>query len=340
VWIGWGLWITSAPGSGFRESARVSKSADHLNALIREHGGVITTAEAHGAGLTQASLRWGVHKGLLQPLRRGVYTSSSLWHRASPEARHLLRILAQQREHPELVACAASAAIALDLPTPSGPPTRPRLTVSRDPQERGARGDRGGALGRRSWLADEEITTLSSGIVVTTPVRTVLDCARDWDGPWGLAIADAALAASRVSAAALVTAARERVPAPGTRRARWAAEHARAGVESPLESLARAVVMLAGLPEPTPQVWLTTRTGRFRVDLLDAENRLIIEADGRLKYTCPEDLWREKLREDALRDSGFEVVRFTINDYRNQPPWLRTYNQALARARAARRRRG
>jgi len=109
-------------------------------------------------------------------------------------------------------------------------------------------------------------------------------------------------------------------------------EYARAKVESPLESLARGVVVLAGLPEPTPQVWVRTREGDFRVDLLDEANKVIIEADGKVKYASADDLWREKRREDALRDSGFEVVRFTFADYHRQDVWLDGYRRAVNRA--------
>jgi very-short-patch-repair endonuclease len=120
--------------------------------------------------------------------------------------------------------------------------------------------------------------------------------------------------------------------APGKRRAQWVVEHARSKIESPLESLARAAIVLAGYPEPVPQVWLSTRSGPYRVDLLDERNRVITEADGKLKYLTPDELWKEKRREDALRDEGFEVVRFTMADHHHPAPWLATYDRALARS--------
>jgi hypothetical protein len=146
-----------------------------------------------------------------------------------------------------------------------------------------------------------------------------------------LAIADAALARWPLDPAELIAAAEARPPAPGHLRIRWAVTHARPAVESPLESLARAVIVLARLPEPTPQVWVGTQLGQFRVDLLDEANRLITEADGKVKYTAPEALWQEKRREDALRKAGFEVVRFTMPDHHHPDPWLRTYREALKR---------
>ena len=56
-----------------------------------------------------------------------------------------------------------------------------------------------------------------------------------------------------------------------------------------------------------------------RADFLWAQWRVIGEADGRMKYETPEDLWREKLREDRLRELGYEVVRWTWDEIVNRP---------------------
>jgi very-short-patch-repair endonuclease len=119
---------------------------------------------------------------------------------------------------------------------------------------------------------------------------------------------------------------------PGHLKAAWVAAYALATAESPLESLARAVTMLGGFPEPRTQVEIETRLGPFRVDLLDRGGRVVTEADGRSKYSSPRDVWQEKRREDALRDRGLEVIRFTYADYRNPGPWLAAYRRALKRA--------
>jgi hypothetical protein len=68
------------------------------------------------------------------------------------------------------------------------------------------------------------------------------------------------------------------------------------------------------------------------VDLMDEPRGVIIEADGRAKYAAPEDLWREKRREDAVRELGFEVIRFVYADYRAPQAWLDSYRRALIRA--------
>jgi hypothetical protein len=83
--------------------------------------------------------------------------------------------------------------------------------------------------------------------------------------------------------------------------------------ESALESLARVWFADAGLPAPDLQTtFCHPQNGDFvaRVDFSWLQHRTVCEVDGRAKYDRAGDvLWREKLREDALRDLGLEVVR-------------------------------
>ena len=76
-------------------------------------------------------------------------------------------------------------------------------------------------------------------------------------------------------------------------------------------------------------MWINTRLGNFRVDLLDERHRLITEADGRRKYEHPRDLWDEKRREDALREENYSVIRFTMADSRDPATWLAAYRRSL-----------
>jgi very-short-patch-repair endonuclease len=56
-----------------------------------------------------------------------------------------------------------------------------------------------------------------------------------------------------------------------------------------------------------------------RVDFLWRGMSTIGEADGRLKYTIGAAIYREKRREDRLRDLGLEVVRWDFADVRHSP---------------------
>ena len=107
---------------------------------------------------------------------------------------------------------------------------------------------------------------------------------------------------------------------PGIQRAAQVIDFADGAAESPLESRSRVAFAGGGLPAPALQALILLRDGgRARVDFLWAQWRIIGEADGRLKIQRPEDLWDEKLREDRLRELGYEVVRWTWDEIVNYP---------------------
>ena len=73
-----------------------------------------------------------------------------------------------------------------------------------------------------------------------------------------------------------------------------------------------------GLPAPVPQYVVHDPSGDFvgRVDFGFPAYATVVEFDGRVKYR--EDavgtVVREKAREDALREAGYEVVRISWSD--------------------------
>lgn len=306
-----------------------------LGRLTDTHGGVVTTAAALGAGVSPGQVRWAVERGALIRIERGAYVEAGLWRDADDRVRHLLRVRAAQLQAPDTVAVAESAALTWGFPLPGPPPQVPRLALPRAGTRAGGRGARAGVVGRRAWLPDDEIAEPVDGIRVTTPARAVFDCARHLDRPWALAVGDAARRYRRVTRGQLVEVAQRHRFAPGHPAGAWVAGLADPAAETALESLARAVIVLAGHPAARLQVWLSTSRGMVRVDLLAAGGGVVIEADGRVKYTDRAVLWREKLREDAIRATGREMVRFTYRDYRNPDPWLRRYQRALDRARGS-----
>lgn len=116
----------------------------------------------------------------------------------------------------------------------------------------------------------------------------------------------------------------------GGRRIRLAAPLVDGTRESPLESWSFAYFIECGLPLPSMQVEIRTDSGRFiaRVDFFWEQYGLIGEADGKLKYLEPGDLFAEKRREDALRAEGLRVVRWGAADLRG-PDLARTLSRLL-----------
>lgn len=183
-------------------------------------------------------------------------------------------------------------------------------------------------LRRRLTLEAGEVV-VSGGLPVTSALRTAFDCACDELPYDALAVADAALrrycqADRRRPEAArpLWQQARETWSAmitrhPGRRgvaQARAVLAAASPWSESPGESLVRWLVLVLGLPAPTLQYGVDLATGRRYLDLCWPDLRIVIEFDGEDKYREPQDTWREKNRQDAIHEQGWNFLRITSAD--------------------------
>lgn len=162
----------------------------------------------------------------------------------------------------------------------------------------------------RAKLKAAEVATWY-GAKMTSVARTVADISRSHRSA-GLVTADAALREGLASGEQLLAASRACSGWPGARSAAWVARFADPLSESPLESLTRACLILAGLPVPELQIWIPD--AHARVDLLYREQRVVIEADGLLKYTERAALRAEKQRHERLVRAGYLVVRLMWSD--------------------------
>lgn len=233
---------------------------------------------------------------------------------------HVLRATGALLGRPCQVISARSAAVVHGLPT-LHTPGRPELTAA--PARTAGR--HGRALVRSARLVPSEVTTWF-GADITTVARTVVDLARH-DRRDGLMAADAALREHLVTRSDLDSALDTAIGWPGVRAAREVVALASPLAESPLESLVRLALHHDRFPPPQLQV----RIAWYRVDLAWPVQRVIIEADGRIKYVGDE-LWREKRREHELRRRGYTVIRVLWSDLLTGWPVVR---QMLATALAA-----
>lgn len=84
-----------------------------------------------------------------------------------------------------------------------------------------------------------------------------------------------------------------------------------ANCESPIE---RALLprLRDALP-PDARVRVQVPIGPFRADFLVelVRARLVVEADGAAYHTAPEDVEYDRRRDDYMKRSGFDVIRFT-----------------------------
>ena len=142
---------------------------------------------------------------------------------------------------------------------------------------------------------------------VTTPLRTVLDCARVLPFDEALAIADSALRSGMVT--------REDLDAIDVRGAGAAAvrrvlQHADARAANPFESVLRALAMEAGLTIE-PQAPIDLGSGTVHPDLVCRPLRLALEADSWTFHAGRRAHARDCARYNLLVVHGWLVLRFT-----------------------------
>ncbi|MEI5676163.1 MULTISPECIES: DUF559 domain-containing protein [Nocardioides] len=155
---------------------------------------------------------------------------------------------------------------------------------------------------------------------VTSPVRTVVDCARRCAFPEALAVADSALRAG-VDHELVVRAARA-VRGKGAARAVRVAELASPLAANTFESVLRGLAVEAGLDVlPQGEIDLGDRT--VRPDLVDRERRLVLEADS-WEFHAGKDAFQSDCRRYTdLVVAGWTVLRFTWWQVMHEPDWVR-----------------
>ncbi|GAA0615799.1 hypothetical protein GCM10009547_17220 [Sporichthya brevicatena] len=170
-------------------------------------------------------------------------------------------------------------------------------------------------------LPDEHVTLLE-GLPVSTPARTAVDLARHLHFEPGLVAVESLRFQHKISDAQLAAVLEECRGWPHIRRARRTIEFSTDLSESPLESDTRLAFLRAMVPPYRQQVEVVDALGvKRRLDFLFGL-RAGVETDGRLKYSSPEDLWREKKRQDALLEVGFPLLRLTAADIYGDPRML------------------
>lgn len=164
-----------------------------------------------------------------------------------------------------------------------------------------------------------EHRTLLYDLPVTTAARTVADLARTLPFTDAVVAADSALREEKATKAGLGQVLGRCTRWPGVRQARRVVEFADERAESPLESAARVVFHEFGLDPPELQATISTPRAAFRVDFCWPARRLVVEADGLVKYSVRADLIRQLERDRLLRDAGYKVAHFTWEELSGIP---------------------
>lgn len=221
------------------------------------------------------------------------------------------------------------------------PVWEPDLTRVTTTRRSGGHGGRGAHLHVRVMPLQERDVCMIDGMRVTSLERTAVDVARLHTFERAVAVMDAALhrSASKQRMAELVDAGTRR---RGIRTARAALDFADPRSESVGESISRVRMLEVGVPAPTLQFDVHDRAGEWvaRSDFGWLDRGVVGEFDGRVKYTgAPGDVadvvMAEKRREQAIRDAGWWIVRWTWKDLHDRAAFrqriLGAFESALRR---------
>jgi hypothetical protein len=204
-----------------------------------------------------------------------------------------------------------TAALVLGLPVPE--PAFVHVTVTRHEDRRYRAQIKPHVTDRR-----QRIMTVN-GIRVSEPIPTFIDCA----GMLGLVdlvvLGDAIVKRFRITPEALVRAC-EKSTDYYAKLALFAATFVRLGVDSPMESRLRMLIVLAGLPEPTVnyRIYNDDGTWRRRFDLCYPGIKLIVEYDG-LQHAEPDARESDLERREEFDDEGFRIIVVTARGIYRQP---------------------
>ncbi|MGY2064457.1 type IV toxin-antitoxin system AbiEi family antitoxin domain-containing protein [Blastococcus sp. SYSU DS0619] len=291
--------------------------------------------EAVAAGWSDDELGRAVRSGDLTRLRRGAYVDAIPPPASAARHRLLVRATLAALRRPAVVSH-QSAAVLLGLPLWNVP--LDRVHVTRRP---GSWSDRSDVLSCHvARLRDDEVVDVD-GVPVTDPVRTLLDLGRSQPHETAVVSIDAALHRGLLTHDALRARLFDVVGAPGARSAARAVAAADARSESVGESRSRVILHRWKLAPSALQFEIRSAGGALvaRTDFAWEDARLVGEFDGRVKYGRllrpgeePGDaVFAEKLREDAVRDEDWDVVRWVWSD-------LAVPHRLAARVRRARER--
>ena len=242
----------------------------------------------------------------LKLLRRRDYQQvvSRVWVRRDAVDEDTL-VRAARALHPDdAFASHVSAARVLRLPIPDHPFAH--VTVAKHADRRFRPQIKPHVTGRQRRVI------VVRGIRTTDPVATFIDCAGMLSLVELVILGDALVKKYGVSPKVLLNACRKSTDYYSG-LATAAAEYVREGVDSPMESRLRMLIVLAGLPEPEVNFKLYREDGtwRRRFDLSYPGIKLIVEYDGR-QHAEDNVQWEKDLeRREEFDDGGYRILVVT-----------------------------
>lgn len=308
--------------------------------MDRDPGELFRRQDALAAGFTDDEIRRLYTRGGWRRLGHGAYLGESAFEHATPEAQHRLLIDATvPRMSGDAVLSHQSAAVVYGLPVWRTPLDRVHVTRDR----------RGG--GRIKNRVTVHCSSLDGHVaevdryLVTRPSRMVVDLGRTLPFEQAVVTGDAAVRTFGITPEDLES---ELVSAQGRKgvgAARRVVRFLTGYSESVGESRSRVMFSTTGLPVPSQQGVVRGCDDRIlgRVDFFIESSSFLGEFDGRVKYERmlkpgqePGDaVFAEKRREDAMRELGFQMVRWTWDELGDPVRLAARIRRALTRGRTS-----
>ncbi len=276
-----------------------------LRVLAAGQGGVFTSGQARGFGLTRQDLARLANGGAIHRLRPGEFAVRETWQVAEPWTRLLLRTKAALLHRPDAVASHHAALAIHGLPLYGVDLEKVDLSASVKRPFR-----RSGVV---THVREAGVVPIDVDGLLAVPVaRAVVQTALASGLVAGLVAADGALHRGLTTIAEISAAAPPAERVRGCQRIRELVRLADGLAESPGETRLRLILQILGV-RVRSQMEVRRRGGRVvaRVDFLVGD-RVVVEFDGLVKYEGADGrraLAAEKEREDLLRALGFVVIR-------------------------------
>jgi hypothetical protein len=267
----------------------------------------ITRALLRSRGVSDDRITYAIRSGSLAPIARGLYLRRTEYDALDAVGHHRVRARHEgARLEPGHALSHVSAALVhgfdvwnVDLRRVHVSGNKGRITES--------------VHRHQTQFSGGDVVDI--GVPVTSIERTIVDLARSLPFEQAVVAGDAALRHDPSARDRLLGAVAAASWGHGAAGARAVASFIDGRSESVGETRSRVRIAECGLPAPTLQQAVQARNGRtYRVDFFWKDHGVIGEFDGLAKYDDRHDLVAEKRREDALRDLGFEVVRWTWHD--------------------------
>ena len=266
-------------------------------------GEPFTIAQARAAGMSVGELRSGRFERVFQ----GVYVAAAVPITLAVRARAALLL------EPAGVLSHHSAAVLLGACAPETDDVH--LTVQRE-----RRAVRTRVAGLVVHEKQQQALRFHGGLPVTTAPWTFLDLAAHLELTELVAAGDSLVRRAGATPDQLAELAKA-TTCRGVRRARAAAELVRSGVDSPMESRLRMLLVLAGLPEPVVGTDVHFAGGGWlaKPDLHYPAQKIAIEYDGRHHLDDPRQWRRDIARRENLVREGWLVRVVTSRDVYTTP---------------------